>query len=387
MNKTTTFTSKLLTFAAAIAVAALSLTASAARLGGPVVHPDSTVTFTLKAPEAQNVEVSLNYGKIKLPMTRGAQGVWTANTRPLEPELYRYWFVVDGVKTLDAANVFTQRNEDVMSSTFIVSGSPLADLYQPRADRHGSVEKVWYHSQRLGMDRRLTVYKPASYLDAPQDSFPVLYLLHGTGGDEDDWQTMGRATYMLDNLIAQGKARPMLLVMVNGNVEMQAAPGEAPGNTIKLSSDTANRYNGKMEAAFPEIVTFIDTHYRTLPQASTRAIAGLSMGGFHTLWITANNPGQFDYVGLFSPANFKRGYGRSPLYLDINAKLKRQFAAGVRLYWIGMGVNDRLKPYCDQFRALLDQQGCKHTYLESAGTHQWENWRSYLAQFLQLVFK
>jgi enterochelin esterase-like enzyme len=187
-----------------------------------------------------------------------------------------------------------------VSNYFLVGGGK-ADLYKVNKVAHGTVSKVWYEDAKAGLTRRMTVYTPAGY-ETSKQKYPVLYLLHGIGGDEEAWMDLGRASQILDNLIAQGKAKPMIVVMTNGNISQEAAPGQTSDNLIVPTLGLPKTMEGSFEASFPEVVKFMDSRYRTIAGAQGRAIAGLSMGGFHSFYISINYPKTFGYVGLFSAA-------------------------------------------------------------------------------------
>ncbi|MBR5102217.1 MAG: esterase family protein, partial [Muribaculaceae bacterium] len=252
---------------------------------------------------------------------------------------------------------------------------------------HGTVSQVWYNSPKLGFTRRMTVYTPPGY-DEVKKSYPVLYLLHGMGGDETAWMEQGRTAQILDNLIAEGKAVPMIVVMPNGNADEQAAPGSAPLGLVAPTFSHKHTMDGTYENSFSDVRNYVEKHYRVKADNRHRAIAGLSMGGFHSLYISANSPGEYGYVGLFSAAITPRNEVKSAVYDDIVGKLKKQFASNQQLYWIGIGTDDFLYGANVSFRKLLDENGMagKYIYHESGGGHEWRNWRDYLELFVQLLF-
>ncbi|MBP5501509.1 MAG: esterase, partial [Bacteroidales bacterium] len=193
----------------------------------PVINNDGTVTFNIYAPKAVKVEVSGDFANAPAPLTEGENGVWSFTTGKLEPELYSYTFNIDGFNDVkDPANIYVNRDITSYTNIFIISSAKgdKGDLYKVNEVPHGNLAKVWYDSPTLKMQRRMTVYTPAGYDKGK--SYPVMYLLHGAGGDENAWSELGRAAQILDNLIAQGKAKPMIVVMPNGNTNCQAAPGE-----------------------------------------------------------------------------------------------------------------------------------------------------------------
>ncbi|MBR6105153.1 MAG: esterase [Paludibacteraceae bacterium] len=358
----------------------------------PKINADKTVTFRMKAPKAEKVQVTGDF----LPadgdkpgvadLQENGEGIWVYTTpTPLIPELYSYSFIVDGLRTTDPSNVYLTRDVVTTSNIFLVDG-PQSNLYAVNNVPHGSVSGVWFHCKTTGNDRRLTVYTPAGY-EKGMDKYPVLYLLHGMGGDEEAWITLGRVAQIMDNLIAQGKAKPMIVVMPNGNVDQQAAAGYAPTGFITPTIELPHTMDGTFETSFPEIVNFIDDTYRTNNKKSGRAIAGLSMGGFHSMHIAKENPDMFDYVGLFSASARFSGRVHSPVYQNCEEKIKRQFALKPALYWIAIGKDDFLYNENMLLRDFLDKNKLKYTYRESDGGHVWKNWRTYLCEFAQLVFK
>lgn len=365
----------------------------------PEIHPDHTVTFRLAAPKAVKVQVTGDFlptQKVQTPFGEfdapGAadmtekDGVWEYTTpAPLAPELYSYTMLVDGLKINDPSNVHRIRDVQSVTDVFIIPGER-ADLYKINDVPHGTVSKVWYNSPSLGMDRRLTVYTPAGY-ETSGKRYPVFYLLHGMGGDENAWTELGRASQILDNLIAQGKAEPMIVVMTNGNAALQAAPGESSLGFAAPSMQLPKTMEGSFEQHFPEVVKFIDKNYRTIKTKKARAIAGLSMGGFHSMHISKQYPDMFDYVGLFSAAIMPGNDVKSPVYDDLESKLKTQFDKKPALYWIAIGDKDFLYDANKQYRKMLDEKGYKYTYYETPEGHIWKNWRIYLTEFAPQLFK
>ena len=366
----------------------------------PEINSDNTVTFRLNAPKASTVQVTGDFlptQKVKTPfgefdapgmaeLKKNVDGIWEFTTTvSLAPELYSYTFLVDSLRINDPANVYQLRDIASITNIFIIPGGQ-ADLYRVNDVPHGTVSKIWYDSQSLGLKRRMTIYTPAGYEDSTE-SYPVLYLLHGMGGDENAWSELGRATQILDNLIASGKAEPMIVVMPNGNASQEAAPGETSGGLTAPTTHLPKTMDGSFETSFPEIVNYVDKHYRTKAEKSGRAIAGLSMGGFHSLHISKQNPDMFDYVGLFSAAILPGQGNNSQIYSDFEGKLKSQFEKKPALYWIAIGNTDFLYEANKEFRKLLDENGYPYEYHESADGHIWKNWRNYLSQFAPLLFK
>ena len=370
----------------------------------PVINPDGTVTFRYQAPKAvkvevtgdflpnETVEVEFNGQKMTYDapgvgvFKEGPNGVWEYTTPfKVAPEFYNYTFRVDGQSVLDPNNVFVNRDVASLTSVLLVPGGR-ADLYTVQRVPHGSVTKVWYPSATAGFDRRLTVYTPAGY-ETSKAKYPVLYVLHGIGGDEDAWVTQGRATQILDNLIAQGKAKPMIVVFTNGNISQEAAPLENSTGYTRPTMSLPQTMEGTFETAFPEIVKFVDSRYRTIAKKQSRAVCGLSMGGFHTLNLSLNYPDLFNYSGMFSAAIGVSDPSVSPMYQDFDGKLATYFAKKPALLWIGCGNTDFLYQANQDFMKKLDANGFKYTYMETDGGHIWRNWRIYLSEFVPLLFK
>ena len=373
---------------------------SGQQVSSPQVNDDKSVTFRLVAPQADTVQVTGDFlpsEKVQTPMgevdgpgkallTKNEEGVWSFTTSALAPELYNYAFIVDGFKTTDPANPFLIRDVASVTNIFIVPGEQ-ADLYRVQDVPHGTVASRWYDAKDLGFDRKLSVYTPPGY-ETSAAEYPVLYLLHGAGGDEEAWLSLGRAAQILDNLIAEGKAEPMLVVMPNGNVGQDAAPGAGSDGFYTPQFMTPETMNGKYEAQFMDIVSFIETNYRVKADKAHRAIAGLSMGGYHSMHISRFYPNTFDYVGLFSAAIMPReDKSDKGVYANFDETLKAQNENGYELYWIGIGKTDFLYEANTAFRKQLDQMDMPYEYMETEGGHIWRNWRVYLSEFVPLLFE
>lgn len=356
----------------------------------PQVNGDGSVTFRLRADEAKSVTVigdwAANGGRGD--MARNAGGVWEYTTPVLPSEMYTYRFDIDGVTNIDPSNPFMRRDVGNVFSIFYVGGG-CGDYYQVHDVPHGDVVATWYHSNAANADRRLSVYLPPRY-GKENRSYPVLYLLHGSGGDENAWVELGHVARILDNLIARGEAEPMIVVMPNGNFSKQATAGETSENLDYkpvMTNMLTDYKNGAYEMAFTEIVDFIDNKYLTIPDKQHRAIAGLSMGGFHTLYVALNYPEYFDYIGLFSAGLMTDLDTAKAAYSGEDAKLVRLGQSGYELFWIGIGKEDFLYDVNTAFRKRLDGMGFKYTYHESSRGHIWANWRQYLLTFASQLFK
>jgi enterochelin esterase-like enzyme len=372
---------------------------NAADLKSPEINADKTVTFRFFAPKADSVfvtgdflptmKIKSRFGLVDVPkpalMKKDDKGVWTFTSEVLAPELYSYSFTVDGLRSIDPNNPFLNRDVATVTNIFIVGG-PQADYYQVKDIAHGSVTRRWYDSPGLGIDRRITIYTPPGY-ESSKTNYPVLYLLHGAGGDEEAWIALGRTAQIMDNLIAEGKAKPMIVVMPNGNASQDAAPGEGNTGFYKPQFMAPRTMEGSYEAAFMDIVKFVEQNYRVDAKKESRAIAGLSMGGFHSMHISRFYPNTFDYVGLFSAAIMPRADATAKVYSNIDETLKVQKENGTKLYWIAIGKTDFLYQANVDFRKKLDGIGMKYEYVESEGGHIWRNWRVYLSQFAPKLFR
>lgn len=351
---------------------------SGRRVVSPEVQGDS-VTFNFKADYATVVKLQGSWmpeGAAALDMKRGEGNVWSVKLPLPSPEIYTYSFIVDGVSVNDPQNVMMQRDGNRYLSMLLVDGE-FTENCKP-ADKRGTVSHPWYDSAILGINRRLTVYTPYGYEKNTKTKYPVLYLLHGAGGDEEAWSSMGRAAQILDNLIAKGLAKPMIVVMPNGNPNQQASQTIGLPVTQMNFRDPANA-NAYVRSLVEEIVPFVEKNYRVVAKKSHRAIAGLSMGGGHTIAASGLYPDTFDYICPLS-----MGSQRTE---QLDAQLQGLKKSGYKLYWLACGNTDFLFDRANQFDAALTANGLEHTYFVSEGGHTWANWRYYLNTFAPLLFK
>ena len=371
-------------FAVLAAAVLIAGTASAQELsnfnfGGrqQVVSPeiaDGQVTFRLAADYATVVTLAGNWIQGTIPMTK-ENGVWSVTIDLPEPEIYTYNFVVDGVSVNDPQNYMVQRDGTRYLNMLMVPGERTAPYFE--TDHRGTVTYKWYDSSILGINRRLTVYTPYGY-EAKANAkkkYPVLYLLHGAGGDEEAWSSMGRAAQILDNLIEQGKAQPMIVVMPNGNPNQQAA------QTIGLKTSDINfrdpaYANAYVRSLCEEIVPFIEREFRVNAKPESRAIAGLSMGGGHTISASTLYPAMFDYICPLSAAGSAN-----------DEQIQALKKAGVKLYFLACGTSDFLYDGSKTLDATLTKNGLDHIFYQSEGGHTWANWRLYLQTFAPMLFK
>ena len=378
---------KLILSLAALAAAGICASAQQALgpgtgLVSPEINPDHSVTFRYVNRKAITVKVTgdfLENQRVPAEMTE-KDGVWTYTTAPLAGELYSYSFIVNGERTFDPSNIY--RNRDVATWTNIVTLSAEPGdkgwYYETHDTPHGTVSKVWYQSPTLKTYRRMSVYTPAGYEEG-KGKYPVLYLLHGSGGDEDAWLDLGRTAQILDNLIAEGKAKPMIVVMPNGVYYNQAAPGADKNMFQPTMANSRSDSTVEIEESFPDVIKFVESHYRVAKGQYNRAIAGLSMGGRQSSAISRHYPGTFGYVGMFSGVVVANG--------DNDPALKAQFDAKPKLYWIGVGKDDGVKRNSVILRDYCVEKGYPVEYYESDGGHIWRNWRVYLTIFAQKLFK
>ncbi|WP_088339558.1 esterase [Robiginitalea sediminis] len=388
----------------ALVIAALPLFAGAQELAQniPVVSPemgeDGTVTFRIKAPEATLVQLSGNWmpfgpdgnGGFAQQMTsleKGEDDVWSVAIPAMEPELYAYAFMVDGVRTLDPANKNIVRDGRFSTASVLYVPGPASDLYWAKTGPKGSVRAVWYESPTLGLTRRMFVYTPPGYEDS-NENYPVLYLLHGGGGDEEAWPTLGTAANILDNLINAGKAKPMLVVMTNGN------PDQAAAFTVSPPVEVASAGIGGMasmqfeKSLVQDVIPYVEKHFPVKTGKENRALTGLSMGGLQTMNTTFENPELFDYIGVMSMGF--ADLSRFGINID-HSKREQQIlalkAAAPKVYWIACGKEDFLIESVVTMRAELDKHDFPYVYRESPGGHTWTNWRIYLSEFAPMLFQ
>ena len=363
----------------------------------PEINPDKTVTFRYRNPKAVMVQISgdflptqkITYKMGDREMVYDApgrvdmverNGIWTYTSAPLEGELYSYTLYVDGQKMMDPSNIYQNRDIATWTNIFTLSAEQgdKGWYYEVQDVPHGNVSKVWYDSPTLGTQRRMTVYTPAGYEKNPKAKYPVLYLLHGSGGDEDAWADLGRAVQILDNLIAEGKAEPMIMVMPNGVHFNQAAPGVAVNMFQPTMTNSRSQSTIEVEESFPDIIKYIESNYRVKKDKNSRAVAGLSMGGRQSAALSRKYPAMFGYVGMFS--------GVVPPEANDKA-LEAVFAAKPKLYWIACGKTDGVMKNSLLLKEYCEEKGYPVSFYESEGGHIWRNWREYLTIFAQKLFK
>ena len=355
----------------------------ALRQGPQVVSPevmnDNSVVFRVYSPDAKTVTLNgswMEYGET-VNLSKNGEGVWSVKVGPLQTTMYHYNLFVDGVRAIDPTNPEAFRDGYRYASMLIMPGAD-ADIYKINPVPHGTIAQVWYESPTLNLNRRMYVYTPPGY-ETSNEKYPVLYLLHGGGGDEEAWTSLGRANYILDNLIAAGKAKPMIVVMTNGNAYQTSSLKNASGVEM-ITRETIGKYTGMFEQSLvKDVVPFVEKTYRVKANKDNRAIAGLSMGGGHTVTTTIEFPDVFGYVGVYSSGiDNPEAYPESKF---INLK-----KSGVNKYWVACGKDDFVKEYSKLLRDMLDKVGLEYEFYESEGGHTWANWRTYLSMYAPMLF-
>jgi enterochelin esterase-like enzyme len=349
--------------------------AQAPPLVSPEVQADRRVTFRLRAPNAKEVTVAGEWGGGAKAMTRDEQGTWSVTLDPIDAGLYGYSFNMDGFQTLDPANPTIKPMRSPRTSVLEIPGNPpLLSDYQDVP--HGTVRVHQYRSRSLNKRRGLYVYTPPGYDKDPSARYPVLYLLHGSGDNEATWASFGHANLIVDNLLAQGKAKPQVIVMPDGHAATPRPAGE-PASAEGRSRNVVAFERDLLDDVMP----FVEANYRVRNEPENRAIAGLSMGGGQSLTIGLNHTDRFAWVGGFSAAVFEPERSLAPALVDPKAT-----DSALRLVWIACGKSDRLLENAQRFTAILKDKGIRHEFQISEGGHAWPVWRLYLSQFVPLLF-
>jgi enterochelin esterase family protein len=373
----------------------------------PEVLSDGKVAFRLLAPTATSVTLGGDFPiGTNVAMAKDDTGVWSVTVGPLKADFYSYFFTVEGVRTLDWRSAFVMRDGARYASWLRVPGPESAD-YQVNEVPHGTVSQVWYPSPALGMKRRMYVYTPPGY-ETGSARYPVLYLLHGGGGDEAAWTELGCAPQILDNLIAQGRSKPMIVVMTNGNGRQSASQ-----NFVPLQAPPWPPGEGMLR--FPpslvkDVIPFVDTTYRTKPDRENRAVVGLSMGGAQAFYTGLNNLELFAWVGALSggfpllpgvaidiPAPANAATLRGPdvsrsidpaKYLALHPALDASVNSKLRLLYLSIGIDDGLITTHGAMKKLLEDRSVKYALLEVPGYgHEWKFWRLSLRDLLPRLFQ
>jgi enterochelin esterase-like enzyme len=351
------------------------------------IAPDRKVTFRIYAPKASEVLVSGDFGPGG-KLTKDEQGVWSITVGPLAADFYSYTFMVDGVRTADPKNSMIKPGIESNDNMLQVPGAE-ADFETTKDVPHGEVRAAWYRSGTLDAIRRMHVYTPPGY-ESSAVVYPVLYLLHGGGDDDSGWSTIGRAGFILDNLLAERKAVPFIVVMPNGSLPMPAnlprfTPGSPPSPEFRAAMEAVQKRF--MEELLKEIIPYVEKHYRVKTGPENRAIAGLSMGGGQTLRVLTTHPDQFSYAAIWSAGLF-RGY--SAQWEERNAEFlgnAEKVNASVKLLSICVGDKDFALAGSKALAELLQKHGIKTETHISEGGHTWINWRHYLNELAPRLFR
>jgi enterochelin esterase family protein len=399
----------------ALAHASHGLAEQSADIVSPEILPDGKVVFRILAPDAESVTVGGDYpigNKYQgddTKLTRDGHGVWSVTLGPLPVDYYGYYYVVDGRRTLDLNNIFILRDGMNYLSVLRVPGPELAD-YEVNDVSHGTLSITWYPSPALKKNRRIYIYTPPGY-ESGNLRYPVLYLLHGGSNDENAWTALGHAPQILDNLIAQGKVKPMIVVMPNANATLVAEPNYMLAESYPESNTSRG---DRVITDFPkslvtDLVPFIDKTYRTKSDKEHRAIAGLSVGGAQTLFAAFNHPELFSYVAAFSggfprlpgvavdiepPVNANKMRGPDitrtidpERFLALHPKLNAEVNSQLKLFYISMGMEDGLITTHGVLKGILESQGVEYTLMEKEGYgHEWRFWRLSLHDLLPRLF-
>lgn len=361
----------------------------------PRVDRDSRAEFRIKAPDATKVQVDF-WGNPHLDMTRQPDGTWTLTTKPLVPGFHYYSFIIDGATVSDpGSHTFFGGGRDASGIEIPEAGST---YYLPQDVPHGAVREIWYHSQVTGTWRHAVVYLPPNYDTSGKTRFPVLYLQHGAGEDETGWIKQGHANFIMDNLLAAGKARPMIIVMAYGYARRAGQPDPNVGGQ-PFGSPAMVRAMEQMAQAFEDdltqvLIPYIDTHFRTLIDRDHRAMAGLSMGGMQTVQVTFDHLDTFSYIGGFSGAGGAMVLGNRSLdpKTDYHGAMAdpQAFAKRVHLLWLGVGTAEPAMMHdgLERLNTSLNDAHIQHVFYESPGTsHEWQTWRRDLNDFAPRLFQ
>jgi enterochelin esterase-like enzyme len=344
----------------------------------PEVHADRSVTFRFRGPNDKEVTVAIEGAAKPLPMQKDDQGVWSVTTEPLAPDYYGYAIIADGVGLLDPSNYAVKPNFLYRASEVHVPG-PASLSWEIGAVPHGEIHHHFYKSGVVGDDRGYFVYTPPGYDARGKQTYPVLYLLHGYSDDASAWTAVGRANVILDNLIAQGKAKPMIIVMPLGYGAPEIlAPGSGGLDNLTLRERNYDKFR---EALLTEVIPRVEVEYSAIKDRNSRAIAGLSMGGSESLLTGLNTLDKFAWIGAFSSGGIAEEFDKEFPALDSKA------AEQLHLLWIACGTDDRLIDINRKFRMWLTSKNIKHVDIETAGSHTWMVWRRNLTEFSSLLFR
>ncbi len=344
----------------------------------PEVHPDNTVTFRFRAPNDKEVAVHIEGMPNPTPMQKDDQGVWSVTTAPLAPDYYGYMIIADGVDMFDPSNYSIKPNFLNRASVVHVPG-PGSLSWETNDVPHGEIHHHFYKSGVVGDHRDFLVYTPPGYDARAKQKYPVLYLLHGYSDDASAWTAVGRANIILDNLIDQGKARPMIVVMPLGYGAPEVlAPNSGVFHDPAITHRNFDRFR---EALLTEVIPRVEAEYPVINDRNSRAIAGLSMGGSESLLTGLNTQDKFGWIGAFSFGGITDDFEKEFPGLDAKS------AVQLHLLWIACGTDDHLIDINRKFRVWLASKNIKHVDIETPGAHTWMVWRRNLTEFTALLFR
>lgn len=352
-------------------------------VSSPEVKPDGSIVFRILAPEAVSVGLQSSdmFGMQQggPSFTKNKDGIWEAVTGKVEPGAYRYVFTVDGASVVDPRNTsISESNDNVWSMVYV----PGAEFMGMKKVPHGAVAEINYYSKSLKRHRRMHIYTPPGY-ESNKKKYPVFYLLHGAMDCDDSWSTVGRAGIILDNLIAEKKAKAMVVVMPAGHT----ARGFRMGGSLNRAVDEFS------EDFINDIMPYVESNYRVLKDRKNRAIAGLSMGGMQTLNISMSDLSRFSFIGVFSSGVFSMSAAKAdpsaPGWEEQNSAMleNKELKKGLKLLWFATGSEDFLIQTTRDTVDMLKKHGFSPVYKETGGGHTWANWREYLNEFAPQLFK
>ena len=355
-----------------VLVLALCITFTALAENPPLIHkPGEPITLTLRAKEAKDVKLSAQWAKAPVAMTRGEDGAWSVTLDAVPSGVWEYSFTADGLNVMDSQNPASKPQREPQKSVLHVASVPPAP-WDWQDVPHGTVHQHGYASKALGRARELWVYTPPGYERDAGKKFPLLVLQHGSGDNHRTWVEHGKAHWILDNLIAAGKARPMVVLMLDGHPLGTAGRGDEAKRAAAM--DAFRR------ELFDDALPLAESLYRVEKDAAHRAIAGLSMGGWQSLTVGLGNMDRFAWVGSFSGVPPEPAVAQTFLGDPAAANAK------LRLLWIAVGKDDFLRKRNEEFVAALDEKAIRHTWQLTEGAHSWPVWRGYLAEFAPLIF-
>jgi len=344
----------------------------------PEVHSDNSVTFRFRAPNAKEVTLRREGLADPLPMQKDEKDVWSVTTPSWSPDYYGYSIFVDGQRTIDPFNPLLKPNLLSTENMVHVQGEK-SQLWDLSDVRHGEVHHHFYRSAVANDDRDYYVYTPPDYDPSAKKTYPVLYLLHGYSDDASGWSAVGRANIILDNLIAQGKAKPMIVVMPLGYGTMEIIRlGWGSWSHTDVRDQNFSRFR---EALLTEVMPKVEAEYRVIKDRNSRAIAGLSMGGSESLLTGLNNLEKFGWIGAFSSGGLPEPFEKN--FPNLDSKATQQ----LKLLWVACGTEDRLIDANRKFRDWLKSKDIQHTDIETPGMHTWMVWRRNLSEFAPLLFR